>query len=1188
MNPLNAARKTGRWLIVLLSGFLPLAAQAQIRTDSSLGRAAQTLSGPSYVIPETLGKLSGSNLFHSFQTFNIDSGESAHFTTATVGIRNVISRVSGGERSRINGPLSLAAASGAPDFYLINPAGVIFGAGAALDVPGAFQVSTANYLKFPDGNFYADPTRASTFSSAEPTAFGFLGSTRASIALKDAWLQNTAGGIALLAGDVDIDHAGVVAGSGDLRIVALGAAAAETSRIGALPEANGRLEIVNGSAVYTEAGTQSAGGNVSLAAGDTGIRAGSLVGTFTTGSQVGGAITAALASLEIDGRAASGSTGISAQAAIGDLGAGGNLSVSARSGIRIFGGGMISSDTYGAGQAGNVTVKAGSLRLDGAGHPNSARITSRNGTDASGNAGILAVDVDDSIDLSNASLITSDSFGAGQAGTINLRAGKDIRILSDSTVASNAYAAGNGGTINIAAQNLTVDGTGGKLLTQISSQALDRSLGNAGSIHISTPGSLSLINGGRVVTDTDSSGRAGDIQVATGALLLDGSESSGVTGVFSSSYGGSGNAGGLNINVAGDAHIFNGAQVSSTTWSQGSGGNIVFKANNLLIDGKDNSAGSRAGIFSEVAESGQGGAIIADVSGHLQIVNRGLISTATDGQGNAGPLTVTAGQLTIDGKISGQAGIESSSFREYSTGNAGQVSVAVAGDALLARGGYISSDTLISGRAGDIKVFVGGDLKLEGGRITSGTWGSGQAGSIDLNANRITLTSGSSGYYSWILSDSRASGAAGSVNVKASRSIELAEGGFITSDAYGSGHAGTVSVSAPDILIGGSGLREGAAISSDTYWTGNAGRVEVSAQTLTIEGGKSNYPTGITSHSLQESSGHAGTVVVNASEALRVLGGGVITSSTEGAGRGGEVQVKAASIELNGAGSQVGAMASKTSSGQPGSVTVFADGALLLREGASLSIENEGNNAQASTVSPSLLTVQAARLTLENAAIKANSTGNVAAGEIEIRFSDRLSLNWGRITTSANAGNGGAIAIEGGKLIDLNSSQITTSVLGLSGNGGDIKIGARALAMNTGFIQANSAAPNASGGHVGIDVQTLLPSGNTLYLGGQTPYIFAPGVFAFSVIQAAAPTGVTGFINVTAPVLDLSGALSGLSSPIIDAGDLGRNPCQTTGGSSLSQAGRGGFPASALDLLGPERTPTASAEAAPAGFRLND
>ncbi|MEF8715247.1 MAG: hypothetical protein V5B39_17150 [Accumulibacter sp.] len=52
--------------------------------------------------------------------------------------------------------------------------------------------------------------------------------------------------------------------------------------------------------------------------------------------------------------------------------------------------------------------------------------------------------------------------------------------------------------------------------------------------------------------------------------------------------------------------------------------------------------------------------------------------------------------------------------------------------------------------------------------------------------------------------------------------------------------------------------------------------------------------------------------------------------------------------------------------------------------------------------------------------------------------------------------------------------------------------------MNNGFIQANTAARNASGGNVQIDVQARVPSGDTLFIGGQTPYTFQPGVFSFS------------------------------------------------------------------------------------------
>jgi len=492
----------------------------------------------------------------------------------------------------------------------------------------------------------------------------------------------------------------------------------------------------------------------------------------------------------------------------------------------------------------------------------------------------------------------------------------------------------------------------------------------------------------------------------------------------------------------------------------------------------------------------------------------------------------------------------------------------------ILQGGRISSETVGSGNAGQIEIRVDGTLNTGGGgRIQSNTQSTGHGGDIKIHSAQVVLASGDVEDFAWILSDSQGSGAAGSVNVQASKSIELAEGGFISSDSYATGHAGTVSVSAPDILIGGNGLRLGAAISSDAYAVGNAGRVEVAAQKLTIEGGSSTFPIGIVSHSLEGSLGNAGRVVANASDLLRVVSGGVITSSTAGAGRGGAVEVVAGTIEVIGAGSQIGAMALGTSGGQSGNVTAQAGVALMLRDGGSLSIENNGNSDQLSTLSTSLLTVQAPNLVLEGGAIKANSTGNVAAGSLQIGFGERLSLQQGSITTSANDGDGGAIHIQGGKLIDMKNSQITTSVLGRSGNGGDIHLDANTLVMNTGFIQANTAASNAAGGTVAIHVQTLLTSGNSLFPGGQTSFAFLSEVFGFNVIQAAAPTGISGTVNITAPVLDISGSLSSLGGRMIDSGNLGRNPCQATEGSSLSLAGRGGIAPSARGWLGTQMAP---------------
>src|SRR5690242_17396952 len=120
---------------VVIVALVPIAALAQVRTDSSLGRAGASIPGPNYVIPQDLGRLAGRNLFHSFATFSIGTGESATFTTSTPGLANILARVTGGEVSRIYGELRVQAADAQPAFWLINPAGVVFGQGAAVSVP---------------------------------------------------------------------------------------------------------------------------------------------------------------------------------------------------------------------------------------------------------------------------------------------------------------------------------------------------------------------------------------------------------------------------------------------------------------------------------------------------------------------------------------------------------------------------------------------------------------------------------------------------------------------------------------------------------------------------------------------------------------------------------------------------------------------------------------------------------------------------------------------------------------------------------------------------------------------------------------------------------------------------------------------------------------------------------------------
>ena len=89
---------------LILGCLAPLSLRAQIVTDNSLGKGVQTLSGPAFAIPDSLGAIHGQNLFHSFQTFNLNQGQSATFTGPS-SIANVFSRVTGGTASTIDGTL---------------------------------------------------------------------------------------------------------------------------------------------------------------------------------------------------------------------------------------------------------------------------------------------------------------------------------------------------------------------------------------------------------------------------------------------------------------------------------------------------------------------------------------------------------------------------------------------------------------------------------------------------------------------------------------------------------------------------------------------------------------------------------------------------------------------------------------------------------------------------------------------------------------------------------------------------------------------------------------------------------------------------------------------------------------------------------------------------------------------------
>ena len=177
-------------LLLVFCAFLPGSSRAQssIATDGTLlGVTAGDLLGPDYRVTDAEGTRVGNSQLHSFERFGLATGESVSFS-GPAAIERIISRVTGGAVSSIDGEIR-SEISGA-DFYLINPAGVVFGSNASLNVPGDVVISTADYVELgSDGSFSASNPGSSVLSASPVAAFGFLSTSPAPIEVRGSQLE---------------------------------------------------------------------------------------------------------------------------------------------------------------------------------------------------------------------------------------------------------------------------------------------------------------------------------------------------------------------------------------------------------------------------------------------------------------------------------------------------------------------------------------------------------------------------------------------------------------------------------------------------------------------------------------------------------------------------------------------------------------------------------------------------------------------------------------------------------------------------------------------------------------------------------------------------------------------------------------------------------------------------------------
>ncbi len=649
------------WLVGLpLTGSAQVA-QPHITIDGSVGLGGpRSFTEPHVTITEAMGELQGANLFHSFGRFSIPSAGSATFTGTTAGIARVIGRVTGGEVSSING--TLASTIPGADVFLINPAGVIFGSGARLNVGGSFRVSTADYLKMTDGSsFHADLGRASTLTTASAADFGFLNRPAPHVV---ASIQATTGSslqvpvgktIALVGGEVTL----------------AGPASAVAPTVQAR---SGRIELI---AVASEAEVP--------AASVVGDPAPTLDGVTTLGpvSLTGGARVFALAGV---GNATPGGQTIvrgdrlTVDNALMTVSTGGNqhapavsLDLAVRNGLVVDHSATVTSNnTTGTGTAGEVRMVAGSLDVMNDAAINVLYAGAGKGSDLTIQA--------DTVQLTTGGTIVARNDGInnqGNGGTVNIQAGEQLFIGAESSITTNnSRGLGTGSPVQITTPSFIVEGGSGPL-EGAGIEGITGGNGPASSVLLSVGslelrGAQSLINTKRETTTlggAPGSFGAGPITVqglggaGTPAerVLISGPGSG-----FLTETEGAGVGGPLQV-TARTIEIVNGGKVSSFSSGTGDAGPITLTGLDqiLLANGTVTTEASQAsgGVItlnaaqlirltdSTVTASVQGGSQtrggdIAIDPDFVILENSRIVATAI--AGNGGDITIRAGTFLAD------------------------------------------------------------------------------------------------------------------------------------------------------------------------------------------------------------------------------------------------------------------------------------------------------------------------------------------------------------------------------------------------------------------------------------------------------------------------------------------------------------------------------------------------------------
>jgi len=952
-------------------------AQAQISADRTLPTNVNKVGN---VLEITGGAKAGGNLFHSFLEFSVPTGNTAFFNN-TLDINNIISRVTGGSISNIDG---LIRANGSANVILINPNGINFGRNAQLNIGGSFLGSTANSLKFADGvEFSATNPQNSPLLTVSvpiglqfgqnPSAINVQGTghnlTTANNILSPLTRGSSSTGLqvqpgktlALVGGNISLDGGVLTAEGGRIELGSVGGGLVSIN-----PTLSGWSLSYEGVPSFKDIAMRSqaladasgtSGGSIQVQGRNLSVSDGSVILIQNQGSQAAGTIKVNTSeSVKVSGTNANGTIRSSLTNDALGVGRGGDIDISTPQ-LVLEGGATIAASTYSQATGGNVNVNAPqSIQVIGASAVNSSTTSS----------------------------IATSTFGLGDSGNNTVSTGR-LTAIGGGTVVSTTFGTGRGGNLNVtASDSIDINGIEPSLLVPSSVFASTFSAGNAGILTINTP-RLTVENGGRVGAFSFASGVAGNVTINAPELVevkgtVPGSVNPSLIGsaanvvdkslqqLFRLPSMPSGKSGDVTINT-GQLRVTDGALITASNQGAGASGNVKVTANSVFLD--------------------TGGAITSELGGTFKGGQFSFFSPFTLGATKGGDITISTQQLVVQGG----AGISTATFTNANGGNVtvnASESVQLIGSLATNPNAlsFIGSSAIGSGKSGNVSIFTGRLTVANGGRVGAGTFGTGDGGDVTVNATD-------------------------SVEVIGAEPTQLTSS-LVGVSTLSRGNGGNLTINTPRLLV-----KDGGRVDSSTAATGSAGSITINAPqsvevTGTVPG--TSIPSQVSSGANIENeitrqlfglpavpTGASNDVTINTGQLL-VSVGAQVSARNEGSGNAGNVRVNARSIVLD----QAGSITAATQSGEGGNIFLRTK-TLQIRHASQISAQAGGNgnggNITITGFSPAEYVVL-----LEGSKINANAFKGIG-GNIQINTSGLFTCPECQITASSQLGLNGVVNV---------------------------------------------------------------------------------------------------------------------------------------------------------------------------------